>query len=48
MDMSAAFVKNAKENIPLAETKIVHDRFHIMQMVSDAVDKVRRAEHKQL
>jgi transposase len=48
MDMSAAFVKSARENIPLAETKIVHDRFHIMQMVSDAVDKVRRAEHKQL
>ena len=48
MDMSAAFVKSARENIPLAETKIVHDRFHIMQMVSDAVDKVRRAEHKAL
>ena len=48
MDMSAAFVRSAKENIPLAETKIVHDRFHVMQLISEAVDKVRRAEHKEL
>jgi transposase len=48
MDMSAAFVRSAKENIPLAETKIVHDRFHIMKLVSEAVDKVRRGEHKEL
>ncbi len=32
MDMSAAFVKAAKANISLAETKIVHDRFHIMKL----------------
>ena len=31
MDMSAAFVKCAKGNIPLAEEKIVHDRFHVMK-----------------
>jgi transposase len=28
MDMSAAYVRAALETIPLAETKIVHDRFH--------------------
>jgi transposase len=48
MDMSAAFVKSAKENIPLAEAKIVHDRFHVMKLASEAVDRVRRAEHKEL
>lgn len=48
MDMSAAFVKAAKTNIPMAETKIVHDRFHIMKLATEAVDKVRRGEHRQL
>jgi transposase len=28
--------------------KIVHDRFHIMKLASEAVDRVRRAEHKEL
>jgi transposase len=48
MDMSAAYVKSAKENIPLAEEKIVHDRFNIMKMATEAVDKVRRGEHRRL
>ena len=47
-DMSAAYVKAAKQSIPLAEEKIVHDRFHGMQLATKAVDKVRRGEHKQL
>jgi len=48
MDMSPAYVKAAKHVIPLAEHKIVHDRFHIMQMATKAVDKVRRGEHRTL
>lgn len=48
MDMSAAYVKSAKANIPLAEEKIVHDRFHIMKMGNEAVDKVRKSEHREL
>jgi transposase len=48
MDMSPAFVRAAAEMIPFAESKIVHDKFHIMKMANDAVDKVRRGEHKQL
>ena len=48
MDMSASYVKAAKQVIPLAENKIVHDRFHIMQMATKAVDKVRRGEHHTL
>lgn len=48
MDMSAAFVKSAKGNIPLAEEKIVHDRFHVMKLANEAVDKVRKEENKRL
>lgn len=48
MDMSAAYVKSAKANIPLAEEKIVHDRFHVMKLATEAVDKVRRREHREL
>lgn len=48
MDMSVAFVKATKANIPMAETKIVHDRFHIMKLATEAVDKVRRGEHRRL
>lgn len=48
MDMSPAYVKAAQQTIPLAETKIVHDRFHVMQLATKAVDKVRQGEHRQL
>lgn len=48
MDMSAAFIKSAKANIPLAEEKIVHDRFHVMKLATEAVDKVCRQEHREL
>jgi transposase len=48
MDMSAAFVRSAHENIPLAETKIVHDRFHVMKLANEAVDSVRKQEHREL
>jgi transposase len=48
MDMSPAYVKAAKQTIPLAEEKIVHDRFHVVQLATKAVDKVRRGEHRKL
>lgn len=48
MDMSASYVKATKQTIPLAEQKIVHDRFHVMQLATKAVDKVRRGEHRKL
>jgi transposase len=48
MDMSAAYVQAARQVIPLAEEKIVHDRFHVMQLATKAVDQVRRAEHREL
>lgn len=47
MDMSAAYVKAAKASLPLAEEKIVHDIFHVMKLANEAVDKVRRGEHRE-
>ena len=48
MDMIAACISSGKANILLAETTIVYDRLHIMKLATEAVDNVRRAEHKQL
>lgn len=48
MDMSSAYVKAAKQVIPFAEHKIVHDRFHVMRLANKAVDKVRKSEHQHL
>jgi transposase len=44
MDMWDAFITSAKTNAPQAD--IVHDKFHISKYLNEAVDKVRRAEHK--
>ncbi len=48
MDMSAAYVKSAKMQIRLAESTIVHDRFHVIKVAKEAFDKVRKAEHLSL
>ncbi|MFN7334196.1 MAG: transposase, partial [bacterium] len=48
IDHSSAYVKSDHPVIPLAESKIVHDRFHVMQLVYKAVDKVRKKEHRSL
>jgi transposase len=48
VDMSQALVKSIKGNIPLAEAKIVHDRFHVMKLVNEAVDKIRKEENRRL
>lgn len=45
MDMWDAFITSAKTNAPQAD--IVHDKFHISKYLNEAVDKVRRAEHKE-
>ncbi len=44
-DMSAAFESAVYETFPSA-TQVV-DRFHVMRLVNDAIDKVRRAEVKE-
>ena len=46
MDMWQTFEKSVLKNVP--EADIVHDRFHISKHLNEAVDKVRRQEHKAL
>jgi len=46
MDMWKAFENSTSKNVPHAE--IVHDRFHISKHLKEAVDQVRRQEHKKL
>lgn len=48
MDMWEPYVKATMEHVPLAAEKIVFDRFHIMKNMNEAVDKVRREEHREL
>nr|QBA86160.1 ISAtc1-like protein [Acidithiobacillus caldus] len=42
MDLSPAFQKGAAEHLPNAE--ITFDRFHLMKLVNEAVDDVRKGE----
>lgn len=46
LDMAPAFTASAREKVPQAV--LVHDRFHISQHLGEAVDQVRRKEHRQL
>lgn len=42
MDMSPAFQKGVKKSFPQA--KMIFDRFHVMKLVNEALDQVRRNE----
>ena len=46
MDMSEAYIQTARQYIPQAQ--IVFDRFHVQQLVGDAVDETRREEWRRL
>jgi transposase len=48
MDMWDPFIAATKAHVPDAEKKIVFDRFHVMKKVLDAVDSVRKGEHRKL
>jgi transposase len=41
-DMSRAFIKGVKENLPNAQ--ITFDKFHILKIINEAVNKVRQQE----
>ncbi len=41
-DMSPAFIKGVKESLP--EAQVTFDKFHIVKLINEAVDKVRREE----
>ncbi len=43
-DMSPAFIKGVKENLPMAD--ITFDKFHIIKIINKAVDQVRKQEVK--
>lgn len=48
-DMSPAFIKGVKESLPNAQ--ITFDKFHVLKLINEAVDVVRRSEvstHKDL
>jgi transposase len=46
MDMCEPYMKSAARQVPEAE--LVHDRYHVSAHLKEAVDKVGRAEHKEL
>lgn len=43
-DLSPAFIKGVRENLPNA--KMTFDKFHVLKLINEAVDNVRRAEIK--
>ena len=46
VDMWPPFIQTIQKQVPDAD--IVHDKFHVSQYLGEAVDNVRRQEHKQL
>ena len=44
IDMSPAFIKGVAESLPNAH--VTFDRFHIVKIINEAVDEVRRVERK--
>ena len=47
MDRWDPYVASTRKHLPGADRKMVFDKFHIAQHLSEAVDQVRRREHKQ-
>ncbi len=47
MDMWDPYIAATKAYVPDAEKKIVFDRFHVMKHVLEAVDEVRKSEHRE-
>jgi transposase len=46
VDMWEPFIQTIQKQVPAAD--IVHDKFHVSKYLGEAVDKVRRQEHKAL
>jgi len=46
VDMWAPFIQTIQTQVPDAD--VVHDKFHVSKYLNEAVDKVRRQEHKEL
>jgi transposase len=48
MDMWEPYIGSTRFHVPDGEAKIVFEKFHILKHLGDAVDRVRRREHRQL
>lgn len=48
MDMWDPYVRSVRAHVPDADGKIVFDKFHIVQHMTDAVNTVRKREHRGL
>jgi transposase len=48
MDMWSPYIESVRAHVPQADAKIVFDKFHLAKHMGDAVDRVRRAENKEL
>lgn len=48
LDMWNPYIRSVREHVPDADSKIVFDKFHVAQHLSQAVDQVRRKENKTL
>lgn len=48
MDMWKGYKLAIRTKVPDAERKMVYDRFHVMKDINDAVDTVRKQEHRSL
>jgi transposase len=48
LDMWPAYINACRDKVPGADGKMVFDRFHIMRHAVEAVDKVRKQEHRAL
>ena len=48
MDMWEPYAQSTRAHLPGADAKIVFDKFHVVKHLHDAVDHVRRGEHRAL
>lgn len=48
MDMWAPYIRATMDHVPEATAKLAFDKFHIAQHLGQAVDAVRRIEHRRL
>ena len=46
MDMWEPYIQSTRAHLPEAEGKIVFDKFHVAQHLGEAVDQVRRQDHR--
>lgn len=48
MDMWRAYIRSTRDHVPQADSKIAFDRFHVARAINEAVNEVRKREHREL